>query len=561
MKVRLLFLAVLLISSATYAQKRLKNKNTVKIITLPNSPLTGVNTYSCNFDDSELNTNKSLINNIFHEKYVRGILNIQGYTYKNKGADISIILISKPINFDIQPEIKNISENPKIKNYKAIYSYTPDWEIMIEGKVEAYISLLNHKPIKIEIPEKLSFGRENVIITSKSSLEKILSKNKDNIDKILKNQILEKIGNIIKNTVKSELSYSSSFQEVVIKSLKSSKKINLSYLEAPYKKSIQLIEEYKDGVSPIVLKKKYQETISFWAQQIEENKTLDSKLNKKIIKVATNNIIQIQLLIDPTAITEQNMDLLKKADYLSSELKNQINDRKTRAKNNEKTNIDYAKLFKTPKLSSTQYEVNYTNSKNEIKRGILTLDNYYGMNPWENSYSFTIKELGAFNKQEGRSSSKINLKKQNILSYDLLGFTYQSVKYTDPTVVTIGGNRKFLEEMIIGEMSLFRNYNITTTGTMINYICRNIETMQKSRDNPEYIIKIGKKATLVYNYSKLASILKKYKTISEKIKSGEYGNTAIKARSSKFGKFLQQGVHNEIDANIITIITKEVNSL
>lgn len=309
----------------------------------------------------------------------------------------------------------------------------------------------------------------------------------------------------------------------------------------------------------------YKDIFDFWSAQIEQHKG-DLKTHKKILRVATHNMLELLALVNPELISQESIDLYTEVNYNNKDLFKAIEKNKKRFAANVGHATDYAKLSDLPPLNKNCYNVMYTTSKGDQKPGIIKYSTPYGLDPSETGKAFKIYDLATYTSANGGVTDKHMLDPKEIASYEILGMKYVKTKFTDPTAVSFSGNEEFLEEVITGKLSLYKNYIIeeggagsTTLGAGISLTTGN-ET-QKPNIKPLFVIKYGKKSTVVFNYSKLADILDDCKTVSDKIKDGAYGNKQVAEKTSKLGKFVQQGTHSEISEEVILKITEEFNAL
>lgn len=148
--------------------------------------------------------------------------------------------------------------------------------------------------------------------------------------------------------------------------------------------------------------------------------------------------------------------------------------------------------------------------------------------------------MDTYTKADGKVTTRNALDTKTIKAYELLNDRYEKVRYSDPTVLTIGGTEEFMLVLLKGELNLYTYYRL---------------------DGIQYVIEKGKKAQVIYNYSKLADFMDDKPEIAEKVKSGHYTDKPIKETSSKLERFVQQGTHNEISIEAVTNMVSDYNSV
>jgi len=82
-----------------------------------------------------------------------------------------------------------------------------------------------------------------------------------------------------------------------------------------------------------------------------------------------------------------------------------------------------------------------------------------------------------------------------------------------------------------------------------------------SKANPSFIVSVGKKSVIIFNYSAFADLLKDCPTVVDKINKGEYGNAPIEQKTGKFAKMMSKGKTEKIDTKVIAAAITEYNSL
>ncbi|TAJ13585.1 hypothetical protein DMA11_08475 [Marinilabiliaceae bacterium JC017] len=568
MKGKFILFVLLSTCSMLFSQRIIHKDKDIHYVQLPMVVMPGVTTYNCVWNSDGV---KETIPDIetamgYNSQTVKGFLDIQGYTYSESDPDITVTLFSEPLLLN-DPEIVNLSSDSDNPNYRALYSFPLNWKIEVNGKFSHAIQLAEKDIIaEVHIPLlKDQFGSPTAAIAEREIVEKFIDENKNKVSAFVKEQALAMFFANIKEVVDSELSYQKQVKEIKLSSFKSSKKADMSAWDAPYKKGLELLDKYGKGTSPMDLYNEYKDIFEFWDAQVEQHKD-NVKENKKIIKVAIGNLMSLLQVVNPGEIKPEYLEVLDQITSID-ELKTQIEDGQKRQLANASNTPDYGMLSKLPALDGYKYEMVYTNNKGAQVPGVIEFSSPYGFDPYKTAASFNLYERDTYVAKLGKVSGKDKIDVKDVQSYELFGRKFVKKKYTDPTAVSIGGTECFLEEMITGSASLYRIYpqlgaggpggvNIIAGGTGASK-----EEVENSRCHPEFVLKYKKKTLLVYNYSKLAVVLKDNQEVADKIKGGDYGNKPVAEKTSKLGKLMQQGVVNEISEEIIKKIVKEFNSL
>ncbi len=567
MRVKLIALILILTSSSIFAQRDIKKDKSIQFIQLPSIPMPNVKTYACKWDGKliEQNFPNYEIEVGINPKTIQGILNLEGYTYDESNPDVTITIIGKNIE-NISHEIVNISNVKGVPNFRAKYIVPADWEIKIEGKFTGTIKFdeLVDK-LDIYVPTRIN----PAVISTEARMEEIILEKEIFINSYVKNTALTLLLDITKEVVQSELCYHKKVEEVTVKTFKSNKKEDMTEWDKPFERGLDLLDKIDKGGNPIELYTEYKDIFEFWDAKFQENKG-DSK-KRKILEVSASNSVSLLAIINPNLVKNEYFD------WLDSKMKSVVEKAQKRQNANSKNSMDYGKLKELPVLDLNSYEVIYFTSDGEQKKAVLKLTSHYGVYPSETNLNFELFDLDTYLDLKGKVTSKNKIDIKSIEAYELFGTRYDKVKYNDPTALSLGGNEAFVEVLEKGELSLYKIYVIGTEEnsglglsalkSVVSFDMSSPKTsdptseMAKCRANPSYIISYKKKKTVVFNYSKLAEILKDCETVSEKIKAGGYGNEKVAEKESKLGKFIQGGLHNEIKKEHILEIVQEFNSL
>lgn len=564
MRIKLIVLILILSSSSIFAQRTIKKKKSIQLTQLPLIPMPNVETYTCKWDGKLIEEN---FPNYEAEvginlKTIQGILNLQGYTYVDSNPDVTITLVGKKIE-KLTPEIVNISSAKGAPNYRAKYMLPVDWELKIEGKFSRTIKL-------DEIVDKLAIyvptTMNPVIISTEERMEGIVLEKEITINSYIKKTAMTMILVETKDAVEEMLCYKSKLEDTRVLSFKSNKKNDMTEWEKPFERGLELLDRIDKGENPSKLYSEYKDIFEFWDAKFQENK--DDSKKRKILEVAASNSVRLLALIDPNLVKDEYFK------FVDAEMKTAVLGAQERQKANSQISLDYTKLHKLPILDANSYEATYLTSKGDSKKAVIKLKNHYGIDPTKTSLDFELYDLDTYLEKKGKVVSKNMIDIKSISGYELFGTNYEKVKYADPTALSLGGNEAFLEVLKKGKLSLYKVHVFGNEGSsgfgnlnlksMISFDMSDSEPksmMAECRANPNYIIKYKKKRTVVFNYSKLAKILEDCKVVSDKIKSGAYGNDKVAKKETKMGKFIQGGLHNQIKKEHILEIVNEFNSL
>jgi len=551
MKNKIFAIALLALSMTSFGQKSIKEDLIVGHTRLPLTVLTGVKTFDCNWEKDQIPEFNDKSG--YDQQTIKGFLSPQGFTYTTDNPDVIITLKSNAAIIPI-PEYVNMS-NSEV-NYRAKYSFTPNWTITISGKINKSIDL-SEKIGKIEIMfPTYKDGSLDKKITSKEALENDVNAKQEQIIPYIKDLFAKEMLSQTKNIIASELGYTRTTTEIRIESFKSNKKNDMTAWQAPFERGIELLKKLDQGENPNELYTQYKDIFDFWDGEFAKLKD-NYKGNKKVIRAAIYNLVNILTLTNPNAIKDEYITLLKEVDADSYTQRMKAKEYQERQTANIGNTPDFKTLAKLPVLKNYRYEVVYKDNKGNEKQGVILFYSPFNLDPYQFQSEFKLYDLDTYNSVHGEVSNKMKLDVKNVDSYHLYGKNYIKLKYTDPTVASIGGNEGFLEEIITGKMSLYKFYPLETEG--IDMVKES--DLEKSRTTPSFVVNYGKKTTVAFNYKRLAKMLSDCKEVADKINNGEYGNKEIKEKTSKFGKFMQEGSHSEIPENTIITITNDFNKL
>jgi hypothetical protein len=563
MKKITIILGLVLMSALLFGQKKTKEKVEISHIQLPQYQLVGVKTYTStwttNVEQEVLeNWNKLGLN----ANLVKGVLRLSGFDYATEGADINLNLICGELSFG-EPEIINIAGEGNPANYRANYRISGEWKIEISGKHQHTIDLTDIiNNIEVKYPGlKDSYGAAR-IIPSSATVEYAISANPEKTQQIVNAQLIKALTDNITEYFNEELGYLKKTSKFKLYGFKSNKKFDMSAWDEPTLKAIELLNKIDAGENPSTIYNEYKTVFTFWDSEFEKNK-LNVKENKNVLEPTVKNLINTLLLVNPSEIKEEYIKILDEFIFLD-DLEKRVADAKERQAANSYSDMNFSELYKMPVLRNYFYPVTFETSKNGKKRGMIQFSSPYYLNPWETGNFVKIYDLDVYNSVDGKVVSKQAVDLKTIDSYTIFGDKFVQMKFTDPAVVTIGGGASFLEELIKGSASAYKNYSmeVAETNGMVLDLSKGLsgqseKQLAKSRMNPTIVLAHGKKPIVIYSYSKLAKLLFDKKEISMKIAEGKYGNEPLKIKDANSGKF---SGGNNASADTILEIIKDYNS-
>jgi hypothetical protein len=565
MKVKLIVIALILSSTTVFAQRFTKKKKTIQFTQLPMIPMPNVKTYGCKWDGKHIEENfPNYKNDVgINTKTIQGILDLQGYTYDESNPDITITLVGKKIE-NREPEIVNISKTKGSPNFRAKYSVPANWELKIEGKFTTTIKLEEFLDrVNIYLPT----AANPMVISTAERMENIVLQKEKTINSYVRKTAMTIMLNETKDFVNSKLCYRKKIKKITVESFKSNKKYDMTAWEKPFEQGIELLEKIDKGENPTTLYTEYKGLFEFWHAEFQD----DTKKNK-VRDAAATNLVNFLTLVNPDLVKDDYFS------FVDPEMRSIVKDVQKRQAANSQNTINYSELNKLPVLDDHSYLTNYFTSKGDSKKGVIKLSTHYGFDPSNTNVNFELFDLDSYLKLKDKLSSKQKIDIKSIAAYELFGTKYEKLKYKDPTVLSLGGNEAFIEVIKKGELSLYKVHSLGSEESsgivglkglksIVSFDMSSQEDsgpkslLFKCRAYPNYVIKYKKKKTVVFNYSKLADILKDCETVSKKIRSGAYGNEKVVAKKSKLGKFVQSGLHHEIKEELILKIVNEFNSL
>ena len=566
----LLGLAMAVLS--VYGQNRENEKVKVKYVQMPLKPLVGATTYNCSFDATELE--KALPDAKFElgisEDYIKGVMKIQGLEYKNENADVTIRLVSDALEI-VEQKYEDLSNGGSTPNWKIIFTVRANWKLITNGNPQLDLAVNEKGTINLNFPSDYDkYGVPAQAVPNKETLVKSMEVNGDKIKKsILEQAAIKTIEKAGRKAV-SELSYKPIIKEFEICSFKTNKKYDASRWVAITPTAIANLKSLTTGTLPSEVFAKSKEAIDFWQEQYEANKA-DLKANDKIICAAVENLIIFLTLTNPSLIKDEYYTALNEVAYFDAEtLTPWSKDMAERAKANTQS-VDYAALTANAALKDQHYQVMIKTKTGETIPGVITFGSPYYLNPYELSEGFNLYKLADYNNEMSSVNSKIKIDNKTVASYSLFGKTFESVKYSDLTVVSLSGSECFMEKIVDGTAPLFKKYSLSaesSQGMVVGAGSTNYSAtdLTNSRKNPNMLVQKAKKTSVVFNYSKLADMLKDCNTVVEKINTGAYGNPTVKSsdKSTTFGSLsatLAKGTVGDVNESIITQIMVEYNSL
>ena len=566
MKTLTTVIILLIISYISFAQRVINEKIDVRYVQLPLTVMPDVKTYNCVWNKDSIKENLPEIETQFgyNDMMIKGCMAIQGLTYNKTNPDITVTLQSSAFEL-IDPIIVNLKEGQENANYRIKFDFPMDWKIIISGKYEAEIVLNPSKNITVYMPALNEKYLGSEIILTPYNLSANLDLKRDEIYKIAISRFLSEALQIVENKIKNELAYVSKVKEVEIESFKTTKKEDMTEWDKPYERGRELLTKISSGESPNKLYSDYKDVFSFWDEQLLSYK-VDEKENKKFIKVGFHNLINTLELVNPAAIKDEYFEIYSNIDkYEVKKIEKRIIDAQERQIANKDNSLDYHVLSKLiPLIRGYKYEVLYTNNKDEKKQGLIYFgfNSMYGFNPYQTGTGFNIFDEDISLERNGNVFEKHEVDIKKVESYELLGEKYVKIKFSDPTSISMGMNEFFLQELYSGNVSLYKHWKMEHTEGHIGDVelLTNTDPIIKSRKNPVYVLDLGKKKTVVYNYKKLTKLFDDCQAVVDKINSGAYGNPPINTETSKIGNMLQNALGSDFNEEILIAIITDYNA-
>ncbi len=480
---------------------------------------------------------------------------LQGYTFSGKAPDVTISLVSPPVQFPGYT-IENISDDDNIKDFRAIYKVVSPWEIQVRGKVSKDLKIADFTDtLKVMFPPKYnSLGFPTEAVSNEELIKETIEAKREEMDNYVIEALYDQLMLAAKNVVNDQLSYAKEVHEIEVQGFKSNKKHDYSAWDVPYTSGLEILNKYNSGFAPADLYSEYKSIFDFWEKEVEKALT-DPKEYKKELRVASNNLINLLLLVNPAAIKDTYIEhsnfVFAGPNYEKGEI---VADAKARMEAFNSIERAYDEVFAISPLRENYYEVVYFDKKGKERNGVLKLSKIYGKNPAEACNSFRIYNKSDYDESMGEPRSKDKLDEKDLTGYALLGIKYENLQYKDPTVLSIGKNIAFMEEMIDGKASLYRMFEQGGAEGLI-------VGGQDQGDSPveRFVVSCNGDTELVFNYSRLAKMLSDNKEVAEKIENGEYGNKPEDGNASGLSKLLQEGSTNEISEEALVQIVTDFN--
>lgn len=447
-----------------------------------------------------------------------------------------------------------------------IFKVKADWRVLVTGKVHDEL-LVNGENGEIDVrfpADYDKFGLPAQVIPTADILEKSYAAKQTDIDKFVIESAISSTLNKASNQVQSNYSFKPLVKTFEISSFKTTKKFDATQWEKAAQTAVASLKGLSDGQSPSTMLEKGKGAVDFWASQVEQLKG-DLKTNDKLLEAATKNLITVLSIGNPQLISQEYNDILNKvAPFDAEELMKWATPMCKRFEANKQP-VDFGALAKTPSLKDNRYEAMATLKTGEKLPVIVAFSSPYYYNPYELSWGFKMYKTADVLSAMGSTNSKMEIDLKTVASYEMFGKLFESVKYSDPTVVNLSGTEEFMERICDGAAPLFKKYTLSVESgqSMVvgagsaNY---SSSDLANSRRNPQLLIQKGKKTTVIFNYSKLADFLSDCPSVADKIKAGEYGNKGFEPKTSKIGAFIEKGSLNEISEAVVLKIFADYNS-
>lgn len=543
------------LSINVFSQRVIDEKKDVQVVKYPLIPMNGVNTYSLDYKPVKEDMTGDKLQYAPDKYYTAGVLALQGYSYNAETPDVTISLVVNPVDFPALT-IEDISGRNDSPDFRAICKTVPSWDIQIRGKFTKDLKLSDFKDtVEVMFPPRYdAFDVPTEAVPSAEIIEKTLEVKEEEILDRLKEALYHELMLTVREVVKSQLSFSKKIQEVEIEGFKSNRRHDYSAWNAPYNSGIEILKKINSGAIPSDLYVEYKSIFDFWDGEVEKGRS-EPKEYKKELQVASNNLVNLLLLVNPKAIKDiylEKCDNMFAGPRYNKNKEKIVADAKARWEAFEVSEHPYSDAFAVSPLGENCYNLVYSDKKGRNHEGVIQLSRVYGKRPAEACNSFEIYKKSIYDENLGQPRSRDKMDEKDISGYSLLGIQYKNLEFKDPTAITIGKNALFMEEMINGSASLYRMYESGEAGLLVE-----IESEEDFSVKKNVVSKDGD-AELIFNYKRLAKMLDDNTDVAEKIKNGEYGNKPQK-EASGLGKFIQEGKHHEVSEDVLVKIVNDYN--
>lgn len=524
----------LLVAGQFFAQKTSENNETIQHLAYPKTLVPGAESVSVSYnhnipagDPWEKDNPLDLTS-----KTVAALLTPHGYTFRTTEADLTITLNAGPFISSV------VAEDASLYSEKAWfqpkYIIEVNWILKLEGAVNKEIALNTYKNnIEVSSPLINSAGY-TLKIEDKEKVDEIIESERAKLDIVAAKEYMKVMMDLVRLVIDDQLSYKKTAEEITLISVKTNKQFDGAEWDQYYSKAVEMLSELSKGTKPEALYVKNMDVFEFWEQQLQALKS-DPKENKRLLEAASQNLFSTLLVINPEAIKDEYIEILVQDS--PSELKKFTRERdsaKAKQASRQDCTRDYAELFKAPPLAKNNYQVSYTDTKGAQNQGVLVISKPYGISEVDPCVGFSLYDLSDYTIAHGKVTAREAIDHKNIESYEIFADRYVKVTYSDPTVASLKGPESFMWEVLTGDINL---YVLSST----------------------FVIDKGKKAQVVFNYSRIAELMDDKPEIAEKIRNGHYGNEPIKAKTSRLARFAQQGTVSEISPEIIMKMVYDYN--
>lgn len=451
--------------------------------------------------------------------------------------------------------IENISESGNERDFRAMFKTVPTWDIQIKGEVSKEFKLTDFKDsVRVMFPPRYDTnGIPTEAVPRPELIEKTFEERGDKVLDYVKQALYDQLMLTVREVVQDQLNYSKDVKKVEVEGFKSNKRHDYSAWNTPYTSGIEILNKLNSGADPSALYAEYKNIFDFWDNQIEQGIS-EPRENKKELKVASNNLVNLLYLVNPAAVKDIYLERCNNF-FAGSNKEEIVADAKTRWNAFKDSERPYTEVFATSLPGENCYRVKYSGKKGKSHKGIIRLSNFFGKNPVEVCNAIDIYNKSDYDENMGQPRSRDKIDEDDISVYSLLGFQYKNIEYKDKTAVSLGKPQAFMEEMIKGKASLYRMYEPGSGGGMV------IGDQNKGASGVEkFVVSKDGDAELVFNYNRLAKMLDDDPEVTENIENGEYGNKPQKA-SSGLGKLMQEGSHQKISEEVLVKIIEDYNNM
>jgi hypothetical protein len=556
-----LLITLFLFSNSLFSQSFKNIEKEFKYVNLPLKMLpANIKTYSFEFIPGNIKWNEFPYDGNALFNFVR----LEGYQYQKTGSDLTVSVAFSDLNtgdYTVKTEDISISE----KKYSALYKVAIPTVIKIIDKSNNVIDEKTiNESIVIEYSPTVINGQPYTYAKSEDQIKTIVAQNTASILNSVKNDAIKKAFYNIKSTINDLYSFIPVVKNCDIMTFKTKKDADFSAWDSNAAKLSEALDNLTNGASPQEIAAKLEPSITFWKSELAKYET-NMKENKQLVGAAGYNIVLASIFSNKFDNVNEIATKLKDHNW---KYDNELNDLikfsssiQKRVEANVNNTIDYKAISQTLPLKINQIEAELTPKGSKAIAGIIEFGDPFYVSPYQNSENITFIPLDIFKLSMGKVKDKDKkvYKPEDVENYKTYGKEFVGTEYSDPTALSLSGNKALLESLISGKANLYIRYEVPCSGTSVGD-CE-FKSNMDSKARPTIIANVGKKSVVIFNYSAFAELLKDCPAVVEKLKKGEYGNPPIAEKTGKLAKMLEKSKHDNININAVKAAITEYNSL